>query len=343
MIRIGIVCPSEIAFRRFMPSIIQNEDFEYMGVACAKREEWFGDISPEEFEPIHESEISKAQRFVDSYGGKIFTGYEDMLSSGEIDAVYLPLPPALHYRWAKKALETGLHVFVEKPSTISSADTKDLIESARTRGLALHENYMFAYHSQLEKIKDAVNIGTIGDVRVYRIDFGFPFRGINDFRYSEVLGGGALLDCGGYVLKYADMLLGGEASIVAASKEFKDGVEVDIFGTAMLTNPKGETVQLAFGMDNDYRCSVDVWGSKGTLTSKRVFTAPAGLETTYEIVINGESKTYSMGSDDAFLKSIERFKECVMDASAREDEYGIIERQMRLVEQFREKAGLQRN
>ena len=154
--RIGIICPSEIAFRRFLPALQKIEEIEYVGVAYATLTEWYGkdtEIKPG-MEKVLEVEKEKADKFVEAYGGKVFSGYEAMLSSGEIDAVYLPLPPALHYAWAKLALEKGLHVLVEKPSTTKLSDTEELVRLAIEKGLALHENYMFAYHTQLDTVRE---------------------------------------------------------------------------------------------------------------------------------------------------------------------------------------------
>lgn len=102
MIRIGIICPSEIAFRRFLPSLQKAEGFEYVGVAIANKEEFVGAT-----DEVLAKERAKAQTFVDNYGGKIFEGYGNLIGSSEVDAVYLPLPPALHFQWAKQALQKG--------------------------------------------------------------------------------------------------------------------------------------------------------------------------------------------------------------------------------------------
>ena len=231
-IRFGIICPSEIAFRRFLPALKEAGDgFQFAAIGIASPEEWFGDltnISQEQIEEQQNRERAKAQTFIDQYGGKIVVGYGALVTCEEVDAVYLPLPPALHYQWAKMALEAGKHVFVEKPSTTSLADTEDLITLASEKRLALHENYMFIYHSQLEEINNVVKNGEIGDVRLYRITFGFPLRQLNDFRYNKALGGGALLDAGGYCMKYANWLLGGDAHVVTAQANNLEGFEVDM-------------------------------------------------------------------------------------------------------------------
>ena len=338
MIKIGIICPSEIAFRRFMPALQQAKDkIQFAAIGIASPEEWFGDltnISQEQIEEQQVRERAKAQAFIDQYGGEIVVGYGNLVSSDLIDAAYIPLPPALHHKWAKKALEAGKHVFVEKPSTTSLTDTVDLISIAYEKGLAFHENYMFIYHSQLGEINDAVKRGEIGDVRLYRITFGFPLRQLNDFRYNKALGGGALLDAGGYCMKYANWLLGGDAHVVTAQSNKIEGFEVDMYGSATMVNDKGQIAQLAFGMDNDYRCEIEIWGSKGTITSGRILTAPAGFTPSYIIKRNQDIETRPLAADDAFLKSIYRFIACVEDKETRTEEYNLMLKQEQLVNEF---------
>ena len=337
MIRIGIICPSEIAFRRFMPALQQADGVEFAGIAFASPEEWFGELSGIPQDAINEQqnrERSKAQSFIDEYGGEIYDGYQRIIEFPEIDAIYLPLPPALHYKWAKLALENGKHVFVEKPSTTRLEDTEDLIRIAKEKELALHENYMFIFHDQLKALDDVAASGEIGDVRLYRISFGFPRRAQNDFRYNKSLGGGALLDAGGYTMKYANYLLGDSAKLVTAQVNYLPEFEVEMYGSATMVNSDGVTAQLAFGMDNDYKCEIEIWGSQGTITSNRILTAPAGFVPNYTIKKNQNIETRALPADDAFFKSIKRFVSCINDKKLRESNYFAILRQEMLVDQF---------
>jgi NDP-hexose-3-ketoreductase len=344
MIRIGIICPSEIAFRRFLPALQEaSDDFQFTAIGIASAEEWFGNLSKVSVDSINEQqsrEQAKAQNFIDQYGGKIIVGYENLIISNDIDAVYIPLPPALHFKWTKRALYADKHVFVEKPLTTCLADTVELIRIASEKGLVLHENYMFIYHNQLEALNDVVKSGEIGEVRLYRITFGFPMRQLNDFRYNKKLGGGALLDAGGYCLKYANYLLGGDAKVITAQANNIEGFEVDIYGSATMANDKGDLAQIAFGMDNDYRCEIEIWGSKGTITSNRILTAPASFEPSYIIKKNQKFEARELPTDDAFLKSVERFKACIYDTNICTENYNLLLKQQVLVEQFKELANL---
>ena len=341
MIRIGIICPSELAFRRFLPALRKaNDQFAFVGVAIASPNEWFEDMSDLTEERVAEmlsNEMTKATAF----GGKVFIGYKTIIESNEIDAIYIPLPPALHYKWARLALLNGKHVLVEKPSTCNLMDTEDLISIAAEHELALYENYMFVFHKQIEELNEIIKKSdTLGVPRLYRLSFGFPRRNLTDFRYNKSLGGGALLDAGGYTLKYAGLLLGETARLTTAQANFDPDIEVDIFGSATMVNDDGLTVQIAFGMDNDYRCDIEVWGSRGTLTSGRVLTAPADYTPKYTIKQNQEFKTYELSEDDAFYKSLLMFADCIEKAKTRKENYAILRRQSKYIQDFRELSHL---
>lgn len=333
--KVGIICPSEIAFRRFLPSLQRVDDFEFAGVAIATPEEWAGEGKVTEATlNIIEKERAKARTFIDAYGGKIYEGYQTLIESPEVDVVYLPLPPALHFQWTKKVLEAGKHAYVEKPFTTSLSDTQSLLGIAREKRLVVHENYMFIFHKQLQTVNNIIASGEIGKVRQYRITFGFPRRASNDFRYNKALGGGALLDAGGYCMKYASWLLGDTARLVCANAYYETEFEVDIFGSATMVNDEGTVVQMSFGMDCDYKCELEAWGSTGTLTTGRILTAPDGLEPDMVIKHNQELVTKRLPADNAFEKSIRHFYKCLVVDEEREGNYKVIERQSSFVSAF---------
>lgn len=334
-IRIGIICPSEIAFRRFLPSLVKSNEMEYVGVAVASAEEWAGGEAEERVaESIIKAEITKAEKFRKEYGGRIFTSYKSMISSPDIDAVYLPLPPALHYMWAREALLAGKHIYVEKPFTTSLEETEDLLKIAKERGLAVHENYMFIYHRQLEEIRRLFGSGDLGKIWLYRITFGFPRRPKGDFRYIRQLGGGALLDAGGYCLKLASWLLGSSARLTYANSVYDLETDVDIFGSGTMKGEEKAIVQFSFGMDCDYKCDLEVWGSKGSMITGRILTAPDGFVPEMIIKHNQEYTPISLPSDNSFENSIKQFVCCILDERVREENYRDIKLQSVYLSEF---------
>ncbi|MBO4952679.1 MAG: Gfo/Idh/MocA family oxidoreductase [Lachnospiraceae bacterium] len=335
--KIGVLCPAEIAARRFMPALSKVKEFEFAGIAVNSLDERFGSSADENNKnqiQVIENGYKKAEALTKQYGGKIYGSYEDMVKSKDIEAIYIPLPPSLHYYWAKQALINGKHVLVEKPSTISLRQSLELINIAKDSNVAIHENYMFVFHKQLEEIIEIIKSGDIGDIRLIQIMFGFPHRDSNDFRYNKDLGGGALIDAGGYTLKLAKILLGENVEVENAQLNYDLNYDVDIYGSGIVSNSKGEVAQISFGMDNCYRCDLNVWGSKGSLLTKRILTAPDKFVPTVTIKKGNDEAVMELSSDDAFEKSIRYFEKCINDSAIRNESFLNIVNQAELLSQF---------
>ena len=316
MIRLGIVGCAEIALRRFMPAAA---DVEGLQVVCVSEE----------------YAKEKLKDFADAYPLETMESHAALVERDDLDAIYVPQPPALHFHWALAGLESGKHVLLEKPSTPSFDKTAKLVRTARSKGLALHENYMFQYHSQIREIQDMLAEGVIGKVRLIRADFGFPLRQKNDFRYNKALGGGALLDACGYPVKLATLLLGPTTKVDAAHMQFQPEYEVDMAGSVSLSNDDGLVCQIGYGMDCGYRCSLEVWGSTGRLTTNRIFTAPPGLAPVVQIETGAGTETRELSADSHFQHSIEAFLTEISDDAARENMAQSILLQSRLIEDIR--------
>ena len=312
--RIGILGTADIAFRRFLPALKKCPAFTYAGVASR---------TPD-----------KTVRFVVAYGGQAYENYDALLSDKSIDAVYVPLPPALHYEWGKKVLLAGKHLFMEKPFTTSLSEAEELLSLAKEKGLAVHENYMFLYHSQLTKIKALIADGTLGDIRLCRMSFGFPKRSEGDFRYSRALGGGALLDCGGYPVRLALELLGESARVTQARLIQPEGYEVDLFGNAVLENRSGLCAQVSFGMDNAYQCQLEVWGSRATLIAHRIFTAGPELRPPLLLRTSTGEEAVELEADDHFQNSLQQLQRCVEEQTLRAQQRRSIRQEQALLAQI---------
>lgn len=318
MLRLGILGCSEIAFRRFMPAVANIDNVDVVVIA-------------------EEYDKSKLEAFCGTYGLESEDSFEALISRGDINAVYIPQPPALHYKWTKRALELGKHVLVEKPATVQYDLSQELVEIAKEKGLALHENYMFQYHSQIKKIKEMLQDGIIGEVRLIRANFGFPLRSQNDFRYNTKLGGGALLDAGGYTAKLATLMLGNTIKVDMAKLNYMPGYEVDMYGNATFSNNDGIVCQVGYGMDCAYQCCLEVWGSNGKLYTNRIFTAPPDYEPSVLIEKSDGTQTILLEKDSHFERSINEFYLETEDEKKRNSMYESILLQAKLVDDMRQR------
>ncbi|MBP5384345.1 MAG: Gfo/Idh/MocA family oxidoreductase [Lachnospiraceae bacterium] len=340
MLKIGVMGPANIAKTRMIPTIFSTEGIEYAGVAVAGETEW---DRPEKDDAYAQSAGARtrelADEFVTTFGGRVYESYGELLTQDDIDIIYMPLPPSLHYKWGRMALENGKHVLMEKPFTLSKQDTQELLGIAEEKNLAVIENYGFPLHEQFLKIRELLAQGKIGELRLIRTAFGFPHRAANDFRYSRYFGGGALFDCGGYTLKLASQFLSGQIEVLAPSLTTTPGHEVDIYGSGTLTDGK-MNVQLSFGMDQAYKCELELWGSEATLLAPRFYTAPGDFKPELSIKSNAGEEKIPVPACNQFQEILKKMMQAVGDpdtaAAIREE----ILLQADLVDRFAKGAGL---
>lgn len=321
--KIGIMGASNIAYKRFLPALQKNKHFTFAGIASR--------------------DTARCLPFLERFGGRSYPDYRSLLQDPEIDCVYLPLPPALHMEWGLQVLDAGKHLLMEKPFTTTAEHTAALIAKAERQGLAVHENYMFLYHRQMQEIKEIMASGELGEIRMIRAAFTFPHRGADDFRYKPELGGGALLDCGGYPLRIALELLGNTADVCWSDLRFSPVYQVDTAGSAVLQNDSGLTAHIFFGMDDTYRCQLEIWGSKASLTAPRIFTAPPEQSPVLSLQTGGEIREITVESDNQFLNSITFFEQLLKSPEQRLIHNMAISRQSEFVQRIWEQSNRQKS
>jgi len=108
--------------------------------------------------------------------------FEDVLNDPAIDAVAIATSVRTHYEFARKALEHGKHVLIEKPLTASVSEAECLLDLAAKRNLRLMVDHTFVYTGAVRKMKELVENGTLGDLYYLdsvRINLGLFQRDVN--------------------------------------------------------------------------------------------------------------------------------------------------------------------
>lgn len=315
-IRIGVLGCANIAIRSMIPELHRHVAFHLVAIASRSH--------------------TKAEALAAQYGCVALT-YDEMVGSGLVDAVYVPLPTGLHAEWVSRCLQGGKHVLCEKSLGCKLDEVQQMVALARSKGRLLMENFQFRFHSQHAYVKQILASGALGDIRCFRASFGFPpfADGGANIRYQASLGGGALLDAGAYTLKATTFMLGKGFKVKAASLRVSEEFGVDIGGAVYLENAQGVVSETAFGFDNFYQCNYEIWGNKGKLTSKRAFTAPLGFspEIVVETVAGVEAKI--LPSDNHFANMLTFFGETIR-RDLFNDEYDENLIQAQLINQARE-------
>jgi len=107
------------------------------------------------------------EEFARRYPNARVTGdFAEMIADAELDAVVIATPVPTHFPLAKAALEAGKHVFVEKPPAMRVAEMEELISIAEANGLVLMPGHLLLYHPGVQKLKELVEEGALGEVLV---------------------------------------------------------------------------------------------------------------------------------------------------------------------------------
>jgi predicted dehydrogenase len=142
----------------------------------------------------------------------------EILRSPEIDAVAVVTPVWTHYELAKKALENGKHVFIEKPFTSNSAQAKELIDLAARKNLTIMVDHTFLFTGAVRKIRELTESGALGDLYYYdslRVNLGL-------FQHDVSV----IWDLAPHDLSIMNHIINGEPeAVVATGEKHLNGVE----------------------------------------------------------------------------------------------------------------------
>ena len=95
---------------------------------------------------------------------RVTASFDDLIGDDTVDAVVIATPVPTHFELAKKALEAGKHVFVEKPPAMRAEEMEELVALAKSSNKVLMPGHLLLYHPGLRKVKELVDAGELGDV-----------------------------------------------------------------------------------------------------------------------------------------------------------------------------------
>ena len=174
---------------------------------------------------------SRTQASADAFAAEFevsrsYGSYAELVADQEIDVVYVATPHPMHFANATLALEHGKAVLVEKPFTMTSKEARDLVTSARAKGLFLMEAMWTRFLPHVVAIRELLSRGVLGEIVAVEADHGQWFERDPAFRlFAPELGGGALLDLGVYPVSFASMILGTPERVTALVDPTFTGVD----------------------------------------------------------------------------------------------------------------------
>jgi D-xylose 1-dehydrogenase (NADP+, D-xylono-1,5-lactone-forming) len=238
--------------------------------------------------------------------------YDQLLSDPEVEIVYISLPNSLHVEWTRRALEAGKHVLCEKPLSRHPAEVEALFDLADSRNLHLSEAFMYRHHPQTLRIKELVDSGAIGELRMVCGKFSFNCD-LADPRMSGSMDGGGLMDLGCYPVSMS-RLLAGEPERVSA-EQLIGGGGVDVVMAALLRFPADVIAHFDSGLAMPGRRGIEVVGSEAVIrVSEPWHPRPDGIE----LWLDGaaEPRMIDVPEADSYAREVEDLSRAVRDGQA---------------------------
>ena len=242
------------------------------------------------------------------------TNYDNFLKNPEIETVYVGIANLVHYEYAKKALEAGKHVILEKPFTVDSTEAKELAALAREKQLFLWEAFIIPYLPSYTVVKDAVS--KVGNVKLVQANYSKIssryaqyLSGVILPAFDLALAGGALYDLNIYNLHFTIGLFGKPKAAHYYPTKGYNGV--DTSGIAVLEYEDFNAVCCA-AKDSTSASGFSIQGDAGTLHGK------GSVSTLSEIVFSDKSGSEVLAEFDGKIKLSYELTEFVRQYEAKD-------------------------
>lgn len=205
-----------------------------------------------------------ARDFAEKYGiERSYGSYDELLADEEVELVYIATVNSNHAELARKCIDAGKPVFVEKPISYNAKTTEELLQYAEEKGIFCGEAMWLRYNPLMKLVVDSLSKNIIGDVRSITTNIGYNLGGKERLIRPE-LAGGALLDIGIYPLTAVFMIMGGPPINVIA-EPLVTNTGVDAYSNLILRYPQGRiaTVTCTMTTQLDNRCII--YGTNGRI------------------------------------------------------------------------------
>lgn len=288
-IKWGIIGLGNIA-NKFAQTVIAMDSVELKAVASRSREksEAFGKLYDV---PVH-----------NCYGS-----YEEMVKYENIDVVYIAVPHVFHKEISILCLKNGKGVLCEKPATINESEIREVIQVANENKMFFMEAMKTRFLPINQKVKEIINQGILGDIRLLQADFGFR-AAVNpkDRLFNKDLGGGALLDVGIYTISYSSFIFGNYPKDIKSNLYIGE-TGVDECVSINLEYEEGKQAELYAAINLNTVRDANIIGTKGRIRVPKFSNA----DTAYILIDDKEEKIEMPFEINGFEYQIREVSKCI--------------------------------
>jgi predicted dehydrogenase len=157
----------------------------------------------------------------------VFTGYEKLAASDEIDLIYITTPNTYHYEHAIMCIKEYKNILVEKPFAMSKAEADSIFFEAKNRGVFVAEAMWTSYTPLHKKALELIAQDKIGAVKYVSANLGYDIENMPRLN-SQVLGGGSYMDLGVYTTNFALSFMGDDLKVSRVfARQISSGIDKD--------------------------------------------------------------------------------------------------------------------
>jgi predicted dehydrogenase len=239
--------------------------------------------------------------------------YDDLLQSGEIDAVYIALPNSLHAEYSIRAANAGIHVLCEKPMAVSAKECAAMIRAARKHRSKLMIAYRLHFEEANLRAIDIVKSGKLGEPRFFNSLFSLQVKEGN-IRTRNGLGGGTLYDLGIYCINAARYLFQAEPQeAFAYSSRNGEGRfrEIDEMSSGVLRFPDDRLATFTSSFGAMDAASYEIIGTKGRLRVDPAYEYAMALR--HYLTVGDKTTTRTFRKRDQFAPELLYFSDCIIN------------------------------
>jgi predicted dehydrogenase len=257
------------------------DDFRWGILGCGRiARKWASDlvfVPGARLQAVWARDPLKAERFASEFGAsRSARDLDELLGKGDLDAVYVATPNAMHRDDALSCLQHGLPVLCEKAFALDGIQARQMVQAFRERGIFLMEALWTRFLPGFRAALELSGEGRLGPIRSVEADFGFrtPFDPGSRL-WDPSAGGGALLDIGLYPLFFAMEFLGPVDSFDLSWEQAPSGVDRNIEVRARHRDGGHSLSRATF--DESTPCRARVGGGRGTLSFQPQFHVPTDV------------------------------------------------------------------
>ncbi len=275
-----------------------------------------GGCARAELAAVASRDAARARSFAGAHAIPMaYDSYDSLLSSPDVDVVYVALPNHLHAEWTIRALAAGKHVLCEKPLALSVAEVDAIADASGRAGRLAVEGFMYLHHPQVLRAIELARGGALGRLELVNGTFSFFLTHPGDPRVDPSMGGGSLWDVGCYPVSLARRIAGEEPDGVGAFARFDErGVDRTFVG--QMHFPGGLLAQFDCGFAAPDRERVEIVGSDATLVLESPFLpAPDGPPPSVTMRRGRDETPVDVRSTDQYQAEVEDLTAAILDGT----------------------------